>query len=244
LNFHQSIIFIKKRAHDRVRQNSRLGDVIKQNLHNYLKWKMIKGIFFYGGRAGGYIEYAGSKSNGSHGLSRFIIATHTLGIMRNLAPILENLMSNTVERVYGLGRDPAPALNNPMPNIMEIIYKHMLEAPRILELEYIEGQSVKPHIISPSSSELMLHRMDISRQFYRELSSQYFKLMKSVLHYTLKSPQQFNTNWILDWIHKVHKNRLFDFRAGGTQQHLIVTLPDKKGPALLETWRLEISGLI
>jgi hypothetical protein len=103
-------------------------------------------------------------------------------------------MLNTVERVYGLERYPAPALNNPMPNIMETIHKHMLEAPQILELEYIEGQSVKSHIISPSSSELMPHRMDISRQFYRKLSSQYFKLMKVVLNYKLKSPQQFNTN--------------------------------------------------
>jgi hypothetical protein len=112
--------------------------------------------------------------------------------MRNPALTLENLMLNTAERVYGLERYPAPALINPMPNTMETIYKHMLETPRILELEYIDGQLVKPHILSPSSSELMPHRMNISRQFYRELSSQYFNLMKVVLNYKLKSPQQFN----------------------------------------------------
>jgi hypothetical protein len=153
-------------------------------------------------------------------------------------------MLNTVERVYSLERYSAPALNNTMLNIIETIHKHMLEAPRILELEYIEDWLVKPHIISPLSSELMPHRMGISREFYLKLSSQYFKLTKSVLNYKLKSPQQFNTNWILDWIHKVHKNRLFDLHAEGTQQNLNVTLLDEKGPAPLETWRLEISGLI
>jgi hypothetical protein len=91
---------------------------------------MIKGIFVYGGRTGCYIEYAGSKLNGSYGLSRFIIATHTVSIMRNPAPTLENLMLNTVERVYSLERYSAPALNNTMLNIIETIYKHMLEAPR------------------------------------------------------------------------------------------------------------------
>jgi hypothetical protein len=116
----------------------------------------------------------------------------------------------------------------------------LIDSPRTVEFEFIEGQSEDARLVSPSINTLMPPQMSITFEIYKAFMERYWKGKNVVLRHVLSRAQQQcdDLGWIThDFLEPVN-GRNSDLEK--VHMDVILTLPEATGSVPLEEWRLDL----
>jgi hypothetical protein len=189
-----------------------------------LKLYLMSGILLNNQGIGGYFSYFGNVKED------YVVQPVTNNILM-IPRGLQNL-PDLPERVLGL-----------------IFNELFIDPPRILELQYTEGENDHPRMLSPSQDAFKPSQMAVSKKLYEFFMDYYWKVKKIILRHVISRPQQgCELQWVKMIFHHVNCQRN---RWQTAHLDLIFSLADTSytffdapGPAPLDTWRLELGDLL